>query len=136
MGRLALAPAAGLLEAALRLGRAVPDQKTLDAYLRKVPGQRTAVSGFVAHLRDGNGAKIAVPRRDPQAARRKRRWMLRIELLELMRENESGAAAKRRWIVVALLYFHDVARNVGNVHPHEDSPRSHTNSTVVLTNSQ
>ena len=110
--RLALAPAAGLLDTAIRLGRAVPDQKTLDAYLRKAPGQRAAVSGFAAHLRDRHGAEITVPRRDPQAARRKLHSKLRAELIELMRGNAKGPQSEQRWIAASLGYFHDVPKKV------------------------
>ena len=108
--RLALSPAAVLLETAIRLGRAVPDQKTLDAYLRQAPGQRAAVAGFVAHLRDRHGAEIAVPRPDPRAAQWKRRRKLRAEMLELMLGDDSGPMTERRWMVTALAYFHDVPR--------------------------
>ena len=108
--RLALSPAASLLETAIQLGRVVPDQKTVDAYLRKAPGQRAAVSGFIAHLRDWHGAEVALPRRDPEAARRKQRQKLRAVLLELMRGNEWGLAAERRWMATALACFHGVPR--------------------------
>ena len=110
--RLALSPAAGLLETAIRLGRAVPDQKALDTYLRKAPGQRAAVSGFAAHLRDRHGAEITVPRRDPQAARRKLHSKLRAELIELMRGNAKGPQSEQRWIAASLGYFHDVPKKV------------------------
>ena len=110
--RLALAPAAGLLETAVDESGAVPSQKALERYLRRTPGQRAAVSGFVAHLRDAHGARLAMPRRDPRAVSRRRHRLLREALLELMRRRESGPEARHRWIATALEYFHDVPKTV------------------------
>ena len=108
--RLAMAPAAGLMKAALRKGRTVPDQKVLDGYLRKTPGQRAAVSGFVTHLRVTLDTELKLPPLDQRAAKRRRRRKLREEMLELMRGGGSGPAVERRWMATALAYFHDVPR--------------------------
>ena len=91
-----MAPAAGLMEAALTKGRTVPDQKVLDGYLRKTPGQRAAVSGFVRHLRVTLDTELKLPPLDRRAARRRRRRKLREEMLELMRaerDRVGGGAA-------------------------------------------
>ena len=108
--RLSLAPAARLLEAAISRGRTVPDQRVLDGYLKKTPGQRAAVSGFVRHLQVTLNTEIKLPPYERGAAARRQRQMLRKDMLELMRANESGPAADRRWAVTALAYFHDVPR--------------------------
>ena len=110
--RLALAPAAGLIETAMGLGQTMPNQKALDIYLRRAPGQWAAISGFVGHLRKSYGAAFTLPRREPQAARRKQRRKLREELLNLMRGNADGPRIEQRWIAASLGYFHDVPRKV------------------------
>ena len=112
--RLALAPAAGLLEAAIQLGRTVPDQKVLDGYLKKTPGQRAAVSGFVSHLRVALNTELKLPPYDRQAATRGRRRKLREELLDLMRTSESGSEVDQRWIAAALAYFHELPRKAAD----------------------
>ena len=61
--RLALTPAAGLLEVAAGRQRLPPDQKTLEAFLRETPGQWAPVNGFVTHLRRTQGAELTMPKR-------------------------------------------------------------------------
>ena len=114
--RLAIGPAASLIEAAMKRGRLVPDQKVLDGYLRKTPGQRAALSGFVTHLRGTRGTELKLPPQDRRTAEGQRRRKLREEMIELMRRGETGTAAERRWMTAALAYFHDMPRKVaGNI---------------------
>ena len=61
--RLALTPAAKLLEVAAARRRLPPDQGTLDAFLRDAPGQASALNGFVSHLRRVHGAELTMPKR-------------------------------------------------------------------------
>lgn len=110
--RLAIRSAAGLLEQVVTLGRTVPDQKALDAYLAKVPGQRASLVGFIAHLRKAHGTMLVLPKRDPKAAQRKRRRKLKAELLELMCGGESCPQTDQSWITLGLAYFHDVPMKV------------------------
>ena len=112
--RLAIAPAAGLLKAAIQVGRMVPDQRVLDGYLRKTPGQRAALSGFVTHLRDKLDTELTFPPLDRRAAERQRRRKLRAEMLELMRGGATGPSADRQWMATALAYFHDVPKKVAD----------------------
>ena len=49
--RMALSPAARLLETAAEAQTLPPDQRLLDAFLRRAPGQQAAVSGFVTLCR-------------------------------------------------------------------------------------
>ena len=111
--RLALSPAASLLEAARERGCMPPDQKALNALLRRAPGQRAALSGFVNHLKNDHGVEIALPTGDALASRRNRRRLLEREVLAIMREGGSGEAFERRWICAALAYFHDLPRRAG-----------------------
>lgn len=110
--RLATTPAARLLEETMGLGRKIPDQRALDAYLRQAPGQRAALAGFVAHLRKVHGATLVLPKRNPRAAQRKRRRKLKKELLALMRRRESCSQTDQSWIKLGLAYFHDVPMKV------------------------
>lgn len=113
--RLALSPAAGLLLHAGSKGRMPPGQNELGAFLKQSPGQRAALSGFVAFLRERHKTEIALPPKNSKAvqARRKR---LEVELLALMREGGSGKAYARKLVGTALAYFHGVpkalARNI------------------------
>lgn len=111
--RLALTPAAALLQTAKGIDRVPPDQKALNAYLEKTPGQRAAVSGFVTYLRDTYGAEISLPRPDSGKAQRNRRKKLEAEMLALMRKQGEEEELSRRWLTVALTYFHGLPKKVG-----------------------
>ena len=114
--RIALAAAAGLLDAARELDTPVPNQRALDTYLSRAPGQRAALSGFIAHLRKSHDLGLQLPPLDRHAARRKRRRKLRAQLLDLMRTCDSGGTHddEHRWIALALAYFHDVPSKVAS----------------------
>lgn len=111
--RLALTPAAALLQIAKGIDRVPPDQKALNAYLEKTPGQRAAISGFVTYLRDTHGVDISLPRPDLGKAQRNRRKKLEAEMLALMREQGEEEELRRRWLTVALAYFHGLPKKVG-----------------------
>jgi len=114
--RLALVPAAGLLLYASGQGRMPPGQKELEGYLKQSPGQRAALSGFVNFLNQYYGPGIALPPMDGRASRLRRK-KLEAELLALMQEGGEGEEFRRRWLSVALAYFHGLPRSVGrNIH--------------------
>ena len=131
--RLALTPAVSLLEVARETGSMPPDQKALNALLRRSPGQRAAVSGFVNHLRNTHGVEIALPRGGTLASRRKRHRRLERDVLALMREGGSGEAFERRWICTALAYFHDLPSKTGRTVAKQDI-RADRNGMQVLIN--
>jgi hypothetical protein len=108
--RLAMTPAAELLIQASAQGVCPPDQKMLDAYLDKTPGQRAAVAGFVRHLRDGHEVNITLtPTNDKAKIAKKKR--LENELLRLLLvENERGQLGRLKLLAVAMAYFHGVAQ--------------------------
>lgn len=116
--RLALSPAAGLLLYAGSKSRMPPGQNELGAFLKQFPGQRAALSGFVAFLRERHKTEIALPPKYSKAAQARRK-RLEVELLALMREGGSGKAYARKLVGTALAYFHGVpkalARNINAV---------------------
>ncbi|MNI34128.1 hypothetical protein D3C73_881100 [compost metagenome] len=93
--------------------RIPPDQDALDVYLAKAPGQRAAISGFVRYLREVHGAKIALPKVDLGRAQLQRRKRLESELLALMKEGGNDNEFKKKWLPVALAYFHGLNKRVG-----------------------
>lgn len=111
--RLALAPAAALMQIAKEIDRVPPDQRALSAYLKKTPGQRAAISGFVTYLRDTYKAEISLPRSDSGKVQGNRRKKLEAEMLALMREQGEDEELSRRWLTVALAYFHGLPKKVG-----------------------
>lgn len=133
--RLALSPASALLIEAKEMKCMPPDQKALDAYIGKVPGQRAAVSGFVRYLRDVHGAKMALPKADIVKADRNRRKKLEEEMLQLMLESEDGEGFRRRWLSVALAYFHGLPKKVGRVADSKDIVHDNSGMTVVVNGS-
>ena len=132
--RLATTPAVGLLEEMMRLGRKTPDQRALDAYLKKAPGQRAALAGFVAHLRKVHGATLVLPKRNPRAAQRKRRQKLKRDLLALMRRRKSCPKTDQSWITLGLAYFHDVPMKVAARVRLEDMVQDRGGISVLIAN--
>ena len=111
--RLALSPAASLLAFADDMDCMPPDRKALDGFLHQAPGQRAALAGFVKYLREEQGADIALLKRDSGRAYRNRRKKLEAEMLALMREGVTDWKRGRRWLGVALAYFHDLPVKTG-----------------------
>ncbi len=130
--RQALVPAAKLIEAAASAGKAPPDQRTLEAFLRRSPGQHAALSGFVAHMRRIHGVNLTLPRRSVLQRQKARRTTLRPELMALMRETGEGGAPDRRWIGIALQYFHDLPASAGKNARGEDMRVDGDGITVVV----
>ena len=111
--RLALSPAAGLLEMAAAGRGLPPGQRTLEAFLRQSPGQQAAVSSFVTYLRRAYGTDLAFPRRSARQRQKERRAKLLPELLAMMRDAGGTEAVDRRWLRIALQYFHDLPARAG-----------------------
>ena len=111
--RLALSPAVSLLMFADDMACMPPDQKALDGFLRQAPGQRAALAGFVKYLREEHGAEITLPKHDFRRAYSYRRKKLEAKMLVLMREDGTDRDKMRRWLSVALAYFHDLPLKVG-----------------------
>lgn len=115
--RLALTPAAGLLDSISEDAQTLPNQKNLENYLTKKPGQRAAISGFVQYLHKVHHAKLRLPEKNPAQAKQLRRKKLGTELLLLMKNGDNNETCKRKWISVALAYFHGLNKNIGRKIP-------------------
>ncbi len=107
--RLAITPAAALLMQASAKGVCPPDQKMLDSYLSKTPGQRAAVSGFVGYLRDSHKMDFTLTPGNDKAKRAKKK-RLENELLRRLAENDQSKAGRLKVLAVAMDYFHGVAQ--------------------------
>lgn len=118
--RLALSPAATLLWTANERERMPPDQGVVEAYLGKTPGQRASVARFVRYLREEHGAKITLPKANPDKAQRRRRKKLEAKMLALMQEGGESDEFKLRWISVTLAYFHGLPQKVGGLLREQD----------------
>ncbi|MBN6739419.1 hypothetical protein JKG47_02475 [Acidithiobacillus sp. MC6.1] len=110
--RFALAPAKALLLDARKMGLKKLDQKTVDAYLAKVPGQCAALTGFVRYLREVHSADVVVSKAKDGAAQKVRQRKLELEMLAMMQEGGEGEEFLRRWVSVGLTYFHGVPRKL------------------------
>lgn len=111
--RLAMAPAKALLLEIQKMGLEKPDQRTMDEYLAKVPGQRAGLTGFVRYLREAHSADVVVPKVKDGAAQKARQRRLEQEMLAMMRDGGDGDEFMRRWVSVGLTYFHGLPRKVG-----------------------
>lgn len=110
--RLALSPAVYLLLRSSEKLIMPPNQKILDDYLKKSPGQRAALSGFICHLRKIHSVEIQLPKLDKNKSRLNRKRKLEAEILALMKAGKA-CTTNRDWLSVALLYFHGLPRRVG-----------------------
>lgn len=109
--RLALRPAASLLLSA-NSPDALPDQRSLDLYLRDTPGQRAGITGFVSFLNRRFEAALVVPPVDARRARGLRQKALENELSSMLARGERGAEFEVRWISVSLQYFHGLRSSI------------------------
>ena len=71
------------------------------------------MSGFVTYLRRASGTELALPRRSALQRQQKRRAKLLPELLPVMREAGRSEEVDRRWLRIALQYFHDLPARAG-----------------------
>lgn len=110
--RLALTPAAALLHQAEAMERLPPDQAVLNMYLKKSPGQRASISGFVRHLRDAHNVEISLPKEELGKAHQQRRKKLEVEMMALLKEPGESDEFKQRWLSISLAYFHGLSRKV------------------------
>lgn len=110
--RLALLPAVSLLLVGAKMKEIPPNQKVLDAYLQKTPGQRAAVSGFVNYLRDVHNVDVKLPKLNVKKNQLNRKKKLEAEMLEMMKAGRSKAS-DREWLSVALAYFHGLPKKIG-----------------------
>ena len=132
--RLALAPAAGLLEMAAPGRELPPGQRMLEAFLRQSPGQQAAVSSFVTYLRHAYRTELALPRRSALQRQKDRRAKLLPELLAVMREVGGTTAVDRRWLRIALQYFQDLPARAGKDAAEDDIATDAEGITVKVKN--
>lgn len=111
--RLALRPAADLLDMGRYMGQVPPDQRAFEEFLRKKPGQRAALSGFMSYLREAYGIILSSPKLEGGDRRQKRKDALEKELLDIMDNNEGLEHKWRAWVAVGLAYFHGLPKKVG-----------------------
>lgn len=104
--RLALVPAAALLEIAHDIERSIPDQKALELYLVRSPGQRAAISGFIRYLRQEQSVSLSLARVSPHKAAEARKKRFEAEIVALMQEDGQAADFEQRWVRAALRFFH------------------------------
>lgn len=111
--RLALSPAVAVLQLCSTMDITLPNQKALDTFLDKTPGQRAAILGFVNYLRNTHQIKITIPKLSPEKAKRNRMNKLKTEMLELMRKGGEDEEFRRQWLSVSLAYFHGLPKKTG-----------------------
>jgi hypothetical protein len=103
--RLAIKPAIALLQ--FTGLKEMPCQSDLEGYLRRKPGQRAALSGFVGFLRDQYGVEWCLP-----CHVKKSKLYMKKEaehrLIELLQKPDSSVLYQKRLLSAKLLYFHGV----------------------------
>ncbi len=87
-------------------GASVPDQDSLESYLRNTPGQRNCLSAFVTFLNEAHDVAITLPERDPTRASVQRRNRLRIAMEKLASESRDDAGYLFQWHVLSLQYHY------------------------------
>lgn len=130
--RLAMTPAAALLLKGREVKQMPPNQELLNEYLKKTPGQRAAVSGFVRYLRDEYGIEICLPKAGVEAEKRKKK-KLEEEMLALMRTGDEGDRFGRQWLSVALAYFHGLPKKTVTAEVYGNMKPTLDGTGVVLT---
>jgi len=111
--RMALSSASALLVIAVKMESIPPNQKAVETYLAKAPGQRASISGFVRYLRETHGADISLPIINKNKVKENRRKKLEKEMLTLMYARHKNQNIQRKWISTALAYFHGLPKKIG-----------------------
>lgn len=108
---LSLRPAARLLECATAMKAMLPSQIALSRYLKGSPGQRAALSGFIAHINRHHqlALKLPAPSSQTPAQRRKKAEQKILEILQ----NPQDESFEKRWITLGLTYFHGLPTRIG-----------------------
>lgn len=104
--RLALRPAIALVTEEDPAGSRLPGQSALNSYLAKVPGQRAALSTFLGFLRARYDLDLNLPPKQTSAASRK---ALERQIASMVQDQQSSPKDDRRWILLALRYFHHLS---------------------------
>lgn len=117
--RLAIRPAASLLLIADSTGSKLPDQAALNRYLLEAPGQMAAITGFVNFLNEKHELALSL-KVDKKLVSMARKKNLEKELMALIREKGNGEESRKRWLSVALAYFHGLSRKAGKSVKNED----------------
>lgn len=107
--RIALSSAVRLLFSTDAGGQRLPAQKDLLQLLRKRPGLWASLYGFVGHLNLRHSLKLTLWV-DSAWLTRAAHALRESRLLELYTEEGTGEAYERRWISMALSYFHGLGR--------------------------
>lgn len=112
--RLAMRPAASLLTTSDASGHALPNKADLDKYLVNAPGQKAALTGFTNYLNRRYSLGL-VPWVNERRVKATRKGKLEAEMMALIREaNATGVdGVQRKWVSVALEYFHGLPRTGG-----------------------
>lgn len=112
--RLALRPAASLLMSSDASGLVLPNQAALDKYLISAPGQKAALTGFTNFLNRRYSLGL-VPRVNERRVKAARKGKLEAEMMALTREAKATGVdgVQRKWVSVALEYFHGLPRTAG-----------------------
>lgn len=103
--RLALRPAISLLQTEDRAGGRLPQQAALERYLDNVPGQRAAMSTFLCFLKTTHGVVLKLPPKRSTASAATRKTLER-QIAALVLASKSGSVVDKRWVPMALRYFH------------------------------
>lgn len=108
--RLALHPAVALLMCSIENRKKILTQEDLDLYLKKVPGQRNALSGFVGFLKNECSVELELPEKRKCSAYQNRKRLER-ELMVLLGSKQSKTLDLKKLIILLLKYFHSFSES-------------------------
>jgi hypothetical protein len=112
--RLAMTPAARLLELSGLMNTSLPDQSVLIQFLWQHAGQRAAISGFVNYLNNKHCTALMLPKKGEDIRlvlkhpREGRENMLRKKLIDYLNSTSTDPRLPRMILRAALGYLHSV----------------------------
>lgn len=134
--RLALRPAVSLFLKVDATGVKLPNQTELDRYLLEAPGQRAAISGFINFLNEKHNLEL-IPIVNNEHVSKSRRRKMEAELMALMKSGGEGEEFRRKWLSVALAYFHGLPRSTaGKLRENQIAIHENGSLSVVLNNTE
>lgn len=107
--RLSLHPAISVLELCLTTGHDLPEQKDINLYINRTPGQTATLSGFISFLNKTYGLQLTryIEHKNKQKMRTKGR--LGKKLIQMITNIDECKNFEKKWIIAAIAYFHNLS---------------------------
>ena len=109
--RLSLRAAISVLELCSTTGLDdLPEQKDINLYISRTPGQNAALSGFISFLNKNYGLKLKREMIHHDKQRDITKDRLEKRLIQMMMKPQESKKFEQKWLLISLAYFHGLSQ--------------------------